>query len=118
MLQALHQTIEKDLKDINSRVSEASKNLRIERVRLIKLKVKEVLGKDVDISIKDVNTDVNVHANLNDLHTTAGIVSIYSGVKVLDFDFKTYAKYYSNKIPNNQYILFSILESCTFGNYE
>ena len=76
MLQVLHQTIEKDLKDINSRVSEASKNLRIERVRLIKLKVKEVLGKDVDISIKDVNTDVNVHANLNDLHTTAGIVSI------------------------------------------
>jgi len=89
MLQVLHQTIEKDLKDINSRVSEASKNLRIERVRLIKLKVKEVLGKDVDISIKDVNTDVNVHANLNDLHTTAGIVSIYSGVKILDFDFKT-----------------------------
>ena len=90
MLQVLHQTIEKDLKDINSRVSEASKNLRIERVRLIKLKVKEVLGKDVDISIKDVNTDVNVHANLNDLHTTAGIVSIYSGAKVLDFDFQTY----------------------------
>ena len=116
MLQVLHQTIEKDLKDINSRVSEASKNLRIERVRLIKLKVKEVLGKDVDISIKDVNTDVNVHANLNDLHTTAGIVSIYSGLKILDFDFKTY--YYSNKIPSNQYILFSILESCTFGNYE
>ena len=73
--QVLHQTIEKDLKDINSRVSEASKNLRIERVRLIKLKVKEVLGKDVHISIKDVNTDVKVQPNLNDLHTTAGIVS-------------------------------------------
>ena len=73
--QVLHQTIEKDLKDINSRVSEASKNLRIERVRLIKLKVKEVLGKDVHISIKDVNTDVKVQANLNDLHTTDGIVS-------------------------------------------
>ena len=96
MLQVLHQTIEKDLKDINSRVSEASKNLRIERVRLIKLKVKEVLGKDVDISIKDVNTDVNVHANLNDLHTTAGIVSIYTSLKVLDFHFKTY---YPNIIP-------------------
>ena len=71
----MHQTIEKDLKDINSRVSEASKNLRIERVRLIKLKVKEVLGKDVHISIKDVNTDVKVQPNLNDLHTTEGIVS-------------------------------------------
>ena len=74
--QVLHQTIEKDLKDINSRVSEASKNLRIERVRLIKLKVKEVLGKDVHISIKDVNTDVKVQPNLNDLHTTDGIVSL------------------------------------------
>ena len=71
----LHQTIEKDLKDINLRVSDASKNLRIERVRLIKQKVKEVLGKDVNISIKDVNTDVKVQPNLNDLHTTAGIVS-------------------------------------------
>ena len=74
----MHQTIEKDLKDINSRVSDASKNLRIERVRLIKLKVKEVLGKDVHISIKDVNTDVKVQPNLNDLHTTAGIVSKFS----------------------------------------
>ena len=73
----MHQTIEKDLKDINSRVSDASKNLRIERVRLIKLKVKEVLGKDVHISIKDVNTDVKVQPNLNDLHTTAGIVSTF-----------------------------------------
>ena len=71
----LYQTIEKDLKEINLKVSEASKNLRIERVHLIKLKVKEVLGKDVHISIKDVNTDVKVTPNLNDLHTTAGIVS-------------------------------------------
>ena len=63
------------MKDINLKVSDASKNLRIERVRLIKLKVKEVLGKDVHISIKDVNTDVKVERNLNDLHRTAGIVS-------------------------------------------
>lgn len=73
VLQVLYQTIEKDLKDINLRVREASKNLRIERVHLIKLKVKEVLGKDVNISIKDVNTDVKVQPNLNDLHTTDGI---------------------------------------------
>ena len=71
----MHQTIEKDLKDINLKVSESSKNLRIERVHLIKMKVKEVLGKDIHISIKDVNTDVSVKPNLNDLHTTAGIVS-------------------------------------------
>jgi hypothetical protein len=72
------------LKDINLRVSEASKNLRIERVHLIKLKVKEVLGKDVNISIKDVNTDVKVQPNLNDVHTTEGIVSSYSFVMICD----------------------------------
>ena len=65
------------------KVSEASKNLRIERVRLIKLKVKEVLGKDVHISIKDVNTDVKVEPNRNDLHTTAGIVSDKSHITLL-----------------------------------
>ena len=76
------------MKDINLRVSEASKNLRIERVHLIKLKVKEVLGKDVHISIKDVNTDVKVQPNLNDLHTTEGIVSshpFYTAVEAVRY---------------------------------
>ena len=62
--------------DINSKVKEASKNLRGERVKLIKAKVKEVLGKDVDIDVKDVNTDVIVNLNLNALAKTEGIVSI------------------------------------------
>ena len=62
--------------DINGKVKEASKNLRAERVKLIKAKVKEVLGKDVDIDVKDVNTDVIVNLNLNALAKTEGIVSI------------------------------------------
>ena len=62
--------------DINGKVKEASKNLRGERVKLIKAKVKEVLGKDVDIDVKDVNTDVIVNLNLNALAKTEGIVSI------------------------------------------
>lgn len=49
--------------------------LRTERVRLIKEKVKEVMGKDVDIAVADVNTDVKVDLNLNDLAMTEGIVS-------------------------------------------
>ena len=63
--------------DINGKVKEASKNLRGERVKLIKAKVKEVLGKDVDIDVKDVNTDVIVNLNLNALAKTEGIVSTY-----------------------------------------
>ena len=43
---------------------------------MIKAKVKEVLGKDVDIDVKDVNTDVIVNLNLNALAKTEGIVSI------------------------------------------
>ena len=62
--------------DINGKVKKASKNLRAERVKLIKAKVKEVLGKDVDIDVKDVNTDVIVNLNLNALAKTEGIVSI------------------------------------------
>jgi hypothetical protein len=49
--------------------------LRAERVRLIKIKVWEVLGKDVDIAIGDFNTDAVVNLNLNDLAKTEGIVS-------------------------------------------
>ena len=67
------QTISRDLDDINSKVKEASYNLRAERVRLIKLKVKEVLGKDVDVKIGEFNTDAVVNLNLNDLAKTEGI---------------------------------------------
>lgn len=42
-------------------------------MKLIKAKVKEVLGKDVDIDVKDVNTDVIVNLNLNALAKTEGI---------------------------------------------
>ena len=68
------QTISRDLDDINAKVKEASYNLRAERVRLIKLKVKEVLGKDVDVKIGEFNTDAVVNLNLNDLAKTEGIV--------------------------------------------
>ena len=44
-------------------------------MRLIKLKVKEVLGKDVDVAIGEFNTDAVVSLNLNDLAKTEGIVS-------------------------------------------
>ena len=70
------QTISRDLDDINAKVKEASYNLRAERVRLIKLKVKEVLGKDVDVKIGEFNTDAVVNLNLNDLAKTDGIVRI------------------------------------------
>ena len=72
------QTISRDLDDINAKVKEASYNLRAERVRLIKLKVKEVLGKDVDVKIGEFNTDAVVNLNLNDLAKTEGIVSIFT----------------------------------------
>lgn len=55
-------------------MADASRNLREERVTLIKLKAKEVLGKDVDIKLKDVNTDVKVSPDLNQLATTSDIV--------------------------------------------
>merc|ERR1712141_926287 len=71
--QVVNQTIARDLDDINAKVKEASFNLRSERVKLIKIKVKEVLGKDVDIDVKDVNTDVIVNLNLNALAKTEGI---------------------------------------------
>ena len=74
------QTISRDLDDINAKVKEASYNLRAERVRLIKLKVKEVLGKDVDVKIGEFNTDAVVNLNLNDLAKTEGIVRILTGV--------------------------------------
>ena len=76
------QTISRDLDDINAKVKEASYNLRAERVRLIKLKVKEVLGKDVDVKIGEFNTDAVVNLNLNDLAKTEGIVRISQFLKI------------------------------------
>lgn len=71
--QVVTQTISRDLNDINVKVKDASLNLRVERVKLIKQKVRDVLGKDVDIAIGEVNTDVAVNLNLNDLAKTEGI---------------------------------------------
>eukprot|EP00095_Tigriopus_kingsejongensis_P001382 maker-scaffold205_size259573-snap-gene-0.16 protein:Tk01382 transcript:maker-scaffold205_size259573-snap-gene-0.16-mRNA-1 annotation:"calponin homology domain-containing protein ddb_g0272472-like isoform x4" len=71
--QVVSQTISRDLDDINAKVKDSSMKLRTERVRLIKLKVKEVMGQDVDISVAEVNTDVRVNLNLNDLAMTEGI---------------------------------------------
>ena len=74
--QVVTQTISRDLEDINAKVKTASYNLRAERVKLIKIKVKEILGKDVDCAIGEFNTDAVVNLNLNDLAKTDGIVSI------------------------------------------
>jgi len=71
--QVVTQTISRDLEDINAKVKTASYNLRAERVKLIKIKVKEVLGKDVDCAIGEFNTDAVVNLNLNDLAKTDGI---------------------------------------------
>ena len=73
--QVVTQTISRDLEDINAKVKTASYNLRAERVKLIKIKVKEILGKDVDCAIGEFNTDAVVNLNLNDLAKTDGIVS-------------------------------------------
>ena len=82
-IQVVNQTIARDLDDINAKVKQASYDLRSERVKLIKVKVKEVLGKDVDIAIGELNTDVLVNLNLNDLAKTEGIVSFEYSIHVL-----------------------------------
>ena len=77
LLQVLKSTIQRDLSGINVKVREAFKALREERVKLIREKAKEVLGRDVEISLKDVDTDVNVKPDFNQLVTTNGIVSSF-----------------------------------------
>ena len=57
----------------NQKVRTAAMDLRRERVTLIKQKVKDVLGKEVDIQVSDINTDVKVSLNTNDVARTAGI---------------------------------------------
>ena len=89
MLKVVNNTIAKDLEDINAKVKESSKELRSERIRLIKVvtrkwdnikfkslkvKAKEITGEDIDIAVADINTDVNVEVNLNELARTEGIV--------------------------------------------
>ncbi len=69
------QTISRDLDDINAKVKEASVALRRERVRLIRIKAREVLGRDVDIPVNEdaLDTDVTVDLNFNDLAKTDGV---------------------------------------------
>ena len=55
---------------------EAATDLRRERIRLIKLKAKEITGEDIDIEIGEINTDVKVGVNVNELARTEGIVSL------------------------------------------
>ena len=72
----VNNTIAKDLEDINRKVKESSLGLRRERVRLIKIKAKEITGEDIELEAADIDTDVNVEVNLNDLARTEGIVSM------------------------------------------
>ena len=74
----VNNTIAKDLEDINKKVKAASLGLRKERVRLIKIKAKEITGEDIELEAADIDTDVNVEVNLNDLARTEGIVSMIS----------------------------------------
>ena len=67
------------------KVREAFKALREERVKLIREKAKEVLGRDVEISLKDVDTDVNVKPDFNQLVTTNGIVSSFLSFNTTHF---------------------------------
>ena len=59
---------------------EAATDLRRERIRLIKLKAKEITGEDIDIEIGEINTDVKVGVNVNELARTEGIVSLFNSL--------------------------------------
>jgi len=69
----VHSTIAKDLENSNAKVHEAATDLRRERIRLIKLKAKEITGEDINIDIGEINTDVKVDVNVNELARTEGI---------------------------------------------
>merc|ERR1711936_339477 len=47
--QVVNNTIAKDLDDINKKVKDASMGLRRERIRLIKIKAKEITGQDIEL---------------------------------------------------------------------
>ena len=90
----VNNTIAKDLDDINKKVKDASMGLRKERIRLIKIKAKEITGQDIELEAADIDTDANVEVskpvinvseqifklqvNLNELARTEGIVSIFN----------------------------------------
>merc|ERR1719192_357461 len=69
----VHSTIAKDLENSNGKVHEAATDLRRERIRLIKLKAKEITGEDIDIDVGEIDTDVKVGVNVNELARTEGI---------------------------------------------
>jgi len=71
--QVVNNTIAKDLDDINKKVKDSSMGLRRERIRLIKIKAKEITGQDIELEAADIDTDVNVEVNLNELARTEGI---------------------------------------------
>ena len=60
----VNNTIAKDLDDINKKVKDASMGLRRERIRLIKIKAKEITGQDIELEAADIDTDVNVEVRL------------------------------------------------------
>lgn len=59
----VNNTIAKDLDDINKKVKDASMGLRRERIRLIKIKAKEITGQDIELEAADIDTDVNVEVH-------------------------------------------------------
>ena len=63
--QVVNNTIAKDLDDINKKVKDASMGLRRERIRLIKIKAKEITGQDIELEAADIDTDVNVEVHNN-----------------------------------------------------
>jgi len=85
--QVVQNTIAKDLNDINKKVKDSSMSLRQERVRLIKVKAKELTGQDLDITVSDIDTDITVMPNINELALTEGIdPSLLATLNAIDMD--------------------------------
>merc|ERR1711953_809433 len=55
------------------KVHQAATDLRKERIRLIKIKAKEITGEDIEIDVGEIDTDVIVDVNINELARTEGI---------------------------------------------
>lgn len=62
--QVINETILKDLNKANTEVSQIQKELRTERMRLIKEKVRETLGRDLDVEYDEVSDDDDDDAEL------------------------------------------------------
>ena len=71
----VNNTIAKDLDDINKKVKDASMGLRRERIRLIKIKAKEITGQDIELEAADIDTDVNVEVGIVYLHVREDVGS-------------------------------------------